>query len=162
VLCVFSTEQSTNTTKPYCYDISYSAFNDSPSTLITDHTWSTRVCCAIDRNASADASFRPVIDDSSHDTNVLLSIDDQRKIIKYALYCFTETNFSGVPLQFPAVVRRGMELFCKVNVSSWDRNLYLVVTSCQFLTSLDAKDETTTYYIVKDKYVDYMETLYII
>lgn len=52
--------QSDKDYKHYCYDVSYSQYDDDPETLIMDAVWNKRACCSVFKNGTVQSDFSPL------------------------------------------------------------------------------------------------------
>lgn len=131
----------------YCYDLTYSKYDNNPYTLLTESVWSVRVCCSFGKNGSADAYFVPDVIPSQPPIHVA-----NEHTLNYKLSCFRDETFGGEPIAFPAIVKRGDPLYCRARVDAWHSRLFLVVHSCRFMPSANSK---SGFYFFKDRLVSF-------
>lgn len=131
-LTVFQIHQTIN---HYCYDFTYSKYDTDPYALLTESIWSMRVCCSVGKNGTAVASFVPDVLPSQAPIYV-----ENEHSLTYNLSCYRDETFSGPPISYPAMVKRGDSLYCRAAVDAWHPRLFLVVDSCRFMPSAESEN----------------------
>ena len=129
--------------KSYCYNVTYSPYQNSPNNvLIMDSVWRRRACCLVSKNGTVTGLFEP---------QAIPYQDVQiNTTTHFSLECFLDEHFQGAPLTFPATVTRGQDVFCRVTADTWDEKMFLVVPNCRFTNS---PTEEVVFFFLDDKSV---------
>jgi len=88
------------------------------------NTWEKSACCILTKNGTVLSSFYPKPDEQS--------IISKSTEPNFTIRCFLDDSFSE-ELEFPVNISRGQDMYCKVSVTTWDEDLWLIVPKCHFM-----------------------------